>query len=358
MEAIITERSILVDTLPDILLMTDTQLRIVSTNRAARAVFGQNLSGRYLKEVVMSDVLVNGAVAVLEDLKGRVIEFRLMEPEPADYRAILEHFPVASAGGISLIVTLNDVTELKRVEKMRADFVANASHEIRTPLASIVGFIETLQGPAKEDESAREQFLGVMHEQAKRMTALVSDLLSLSKIEMNAHSVPVNRVDMLRLARAERESFAWLAKQKNMQIIVSSGDEVPEVRGDENELRQVVHNLIGNAIKYGHENTDIHINVRMTAALPNDPNFVQLQRAVVLSVRDKGEGIAREHLPRLTERFYRVDSARTRKVGGTGLGLAIVKHILNRHRALLAIDSAVGEGSTFSIFLPIYEDVL
>ena len=358
MEAIITERSILVDTLPDLLIMTDTQLRIVSTNRAARAIFGQNLSGRLLKDVVGSDVLVNGAVAVLEDLKGRVVEFRLMEPEPSDYRAILEHFPVASSGGISLVITLNDVTELKRVEKMRADFVANASHEIRTPLASIVGFIETLQGPAKDDEKARDQFLGVMGEQARRMTSLVSDLLSLSKIEMNAHSVPVGRVDMLRIGRSEKENFAWMAKQKGMEISIHQGEEVPEVRGDENELRQVVHNLVGNAIKYGHENTEISISVRMTAALPNDPNFVQLHRAVVLSVRDQGDGIAREHLPRLTERFYRVDSARTRRIGGTGLGLAIVKHILNRHRAVLTIDSTVGEGSTFSIYMPIYEDVL
>lgn len=358
MEAVITERSILVDTLPDILIMTDTSLRIVSTNRAARAVFGQNLAGRLLKDVVASDVLVNGAHAVLEDVKGRVIEFRLMDPEPADYRAILEHFPVASSGGISLVITLNDVTELKRVEKMRADFVANASHEIRTPLASIAGFIETLQGPAKDDEHAREQFLAVMHEQAKRMTSLVSDLLSLSKIEMNAHSVPLGRVDMLRIARAEKENFSWMAKQKSMEIILTHGEDIPEVRGDENELRQVVHNLMGNAIKYGHEGTEIHVGLRMTAALPNDPNFVQLQRAIVISVRDHGEGISREHLPRLTERFYRVDSARTRKIGGTGLGLAIVKHILNRHRAVLTIDSQVGEGSTFSVFLPIYEDVL
>ncbi len=351
---IITEREILVDSLPDILVMCNDDQIIVRTNKAARAIFGQNLANKSLQAVIPHDVLLNGVSAVIEELRGREVEFHLNEPIPRDFRAIIERFPIASSGGISVIITLNDVTELKRVEKMRADFVANASHEIRTPLASIKGFIETLRGPARDDVAARDEFLKVMDDQATRMTTLISDLLSLSKIEMNAHTVPDGKVDMLRIIRNEKESFSWSAKEKNMTIRIELSDTLPTARGEERELMQVVHNLIGNAIKYGHANTEVTVVARVTSMLPQDPNFVKHHRAICISVIDRGDGIAKEHLPRLTERFYRVDSARTRSIGGTGLGLAIVKHIINRHRGVLTIDSVVGEGSKFSVYLPIY----
>jgi two-component system phosphate regulon sensor histidine kinase PhoR len=353
---IITEREILVDSLPDILVMCNDNQVIVRTNKAARSIFGQNLANKQLSTVIPHDVLLNGVSAVIEELQGREVEFHLNEPVPRDFRAIIERFPIASSGGISIIITLTDVTELKRVEKMRADFVANASHEIRTPLASIKGFIETLRGPAKDDTAAREEFLKVMDDQATRMTTLISDLLSLSKIEMNAHTVPDGKVDMLRIVRSEKEAFSWAAKEKGMTIRIELSDTLPMARGEERELIQVIHNLIGNAIKYGHANSEITVNARVTSMLPQDPNFLKHHRAICISVIDRGEGIPREHLPRLTERFYRVDSARTRTVGGTGLGLAIVKHIINRHRGVLAIDSVVGEGSKFSVYLPIYAE--
>ena len=351
---IITEREILVDSLPDILVMCNDEQLIVRTNKAARAIFGQNLANKHLGTVIPHDAMLNGVSAVIEELRGREVEFHLKEPVPRDFRAIIERFPIASSGGISIIITLNDVTELKRVEKMRADFVANASHEIRTPLASIKGFIETLRGPAREDVAAREEFLKVMDEQATRMTTLITDLLSLSKIEMNAHTVPDGKVDMLRIVRNEKESFSYAAREKNMTVRIELSDTLPTARGEERELMQVIHNLIGNAIKYGHAGTEVTVIARVTSMLPQDPNFVKHHRAICISVVDRGEGIAKEHLPRLTERFYRVDSARTRTVGGTGLGLAIVKHIVNRHRGVLTIDSVVGEGSKFSVYLPIY----
>lgn len=353
---IITEREILVDSLPDILVMCNDEQMIVRTNKAARAIFGQNLANKPLQAVIPHDALLNGVSAVIEELRGREVEFRLNEPTPRDFRAIIERFPVASTGGITVIITLNDVTELKRVEKMRADFVANASHEIRTPLASIKGFIETLRGPAKDDTNAREEFLKVMDDQATRMTTLISDLLSLSKIEMNSHTLPDGKVDLLRIIRSEKEAFAWAAKEKQMTIRIELSDTLPPARGEERELSQVLHNLIGNAIKYGHINTEVTVMARVTSMLPPDPNFVRHHRAICISVVDRGEGIAKEHLPRLTERFYRVDSARTRTIGGTGLGLAIVKHIINRHRGVLVIDSVVGEGSKFSVYLPIYAE--
>ena len=353
MENIITEREILVDTLPDMLIMTDEDLRIVRTNRSARLMFGQNLAGKHLSDIFESDVLINAVITVVESLKGHEVDFHISEPEPKDIHAIIERFPIASKGGMAVIITLNDITQLKRIQKMRADFVANASHEIRTPLTSIAGLIELLQGPAKDDAEAREKFLGMMAEQSERMKNLITDLLSLSKIEMSAHTIPTNVVDILRVVKQEKDHFEWAAKQKDITINIDGADNLPKVRGEENELKQVMHNLIGNAIKYGNADSEVLVSLRVTSDLPRDPHFVKTKRVLQVTVRDEGEGIPKEHLPRLTECFYRVDSARTRKVGGTGLGLAIVKHILQRHRAVMRVESVVGEGSSFHVYMPL-----
>ena len=356
METVITEREILVDTLPDILILTDNKVRIVRTNRAARNVFGQNLAGRYLFDVIPSLQLKHAVGMVIEDFTGQQIEFHSEDPVNLDFQAIIERFPIPSEGGIFIVITLNNITEQKRIQRMRADFVANASHEIRTPLASIIGFIETLRGPAKDDPMAREEFLKVMNEQAERMSKLVNDLLSLSKIEMNVHNLPISKVDLLRIIRAEKQHFEWACEQKNVTLRLKLHEHLPPVRGDGDELAQVIRNLLSNAIKYTYQDSEVIISARVTSQMPNVPILRNLARAVVFSVRDHGEGIPEEHIPRLTERFYRVDSARTRKVGGTGLGLAIVKHVLNRHHGVLHIESEVGKGSTFSIFLPIYQE--
>ncbi|MBY0408345.1 MAG: PAS domain-containing protein [Rickettsiales bacterium] len=358
METVITEREILVDTLPDILIMTNDDKMIVRTNRAARNIFGQNLAHRHLYDVIPNDSLMNAISAVIEDLHGQEVEFVLGEPYAKDFQAIIERFPIPSEGGISIVITLTDITQQKRIQRMRADFVANASHEIRTPLASIIGFIETLRGPAKDDAVARDEFLKVMADQAERMSKLVNDLLSLSKIEMNAHAAPVAKVDVLRIIRAEKQHFEWACKQKNVTIKLKLNDTLPPTKGDDEELAQVVRNLIGNAVKYTSPDTEVILTAKLTSALPADPIFRNLSRAICFSVQDQGEGISKEHIPRLTERFYRVDTARTRKVGGTGLGLAIVKHVLNRHHGVLTIDSEIGQGSTFSVYLPVYEDIV
>lgn len=356
MESIITEREILVDTLPDILIMIDDNKRIVRTNRATRAIFGQNLAQKPLKDVIKNSYLVDAVSSVITDLKGREVEFRIEEPVLRDFLAIIERFPVPSAGGISTVITMNDITELKAVEQMRADFVANASHEIRTPLASIKGFIETLIGPAKDDAQAREEFLPIMLDQADRMQQLINDLLSLSKIEMNANSVPTDPVDISKIVRKEIEHFHMPASEKKMRLVLDLYDNLPQAKGDINELGQVVHNLVGNAIKYGYADSDVTIRARVTTDLPSDIKMRNQNRVIMLSVSDQGEGIPKQHLPRLMDRFYRVDSARTREIGGTGLGLAIVKGIMNRHRGALTVDSIEGEGSTFSVYIPIYEE--
>lgn len=359
METVITEREILVDTLPDILIMTNDDQVIVRTNRAARNIFGQNLANRPLRDVIPNDKLLQALAVVIEDIRGQQIEFYLPEPTPRDFQAVIERFPIPSEGGMSVVITLTDITQQKHIQRMRADFVANASHEIRTPLASIIGFIETLRGPAKDDPVARDEFLKVMAEQSERMSKLVGDLLSLSKIEMNAHATPTAKVDMLRLIRSEKQHFEWACKQKNVTMRLKLTDMLPFTRGEEQELAQVVRNLLGNAIKYTNPDTEVVITARVTSTLPADaPEFRSFSRAILFSVQDHGEGIPKEHIPRLTERFYRVDTARTRKVGGTGLGLAIVKHVLNRHQGVLTIDSEMGEGSTFSVYLPVYDDMV
>ena len=355
METIITEREILVDTLPDILIMVNDEKKVVRTNRAARAIFGQNLAGKFLKDVIPSPYLLDALSSVIQDLKGREIEFRIEDPVIRDFLAIIERFPVPTAGGISTVITMNDITELKSVEQMRADFVANASHELRTPLASIKGFVETLLGPAKDDEVARIEFLKIMLEQSDRMQQLIGDLLSLSKIEMNAHTVPTESVDLSHLVKRETENLKRNAGDKNMRLSLNIHDNLPLVKGEGNELGQVAHNLISNAIKYGYADSDVTITIKATTELPQDLNMRNLTRVVQFSVRDQGDGIPKQHLPRLMERFYRVDSARTRQIGGTGLGLAIVKGIVARHRGAITIDSVVGEGSTFTVYLPIYE---
>lgn len=357
METVITEREILVDTLPDILIMTNDDKVIVRTNRAARNIFGQNLAHRHLREIIPNETLMNAISTVIEDLRGQQIEFHVDEPDIRDFQAVIERFPIPSEGGISVVITLTDITQQKRIQRMRADFVANASHEIRTPLASIIGFIETLRGPARDDAAAREEFLKVMADQAERMSKLVNDLLSLSKIEMNAHMSPTSKVDLLRIIRAEKQHFEWACKQKNVTIRLRLNDNLPMTRGDDEELAQVIRNLLGNAIKYTNPDTEVVVTVKLTSQLPDDPIFRNLTRAICFSVQDQGEGISKEHIPRLTERFYRVDTARTRKVGGTGLGLAIVKHVLNRHHGVMTIDSDIGQGSTFHVYLPVYDDV-
>ena len=355
-ETIITEREILVDTLPDILIMVNDECKIVRTNRATRAIFGQNLAQKQLSEIITNPHFLDAVSSVIKDLKGREVEFRVEEPVIRDFLAIIERFPVTSAGGITTVITMNDITELKAVEQMRADFVANASHEIRTPLASIKGFIETLLGPAKDDYAVHPQFLNIMLEQADRMQQLISDLLSLSKIEMNAHAVPTDPADLVGIVRKEAEMFARAAEEKRMRIVLNIHDNMPMVKGETNELKQVVHNLISNAIKYGHADTEVTVSVKITSELPQDWNMRNRTRVAMLSVRDRGEGIAKQHLPRLMERFYRVDSARTREVGGTGLGLAIVKGIVVRHRGAITVDSVVGEGTCFTVYLPIFEN--
>lgn len=241
-----------------------------------------------------------------------------------------------------VVLVLDDLSERRQIDRVRVDFVANASHELRTPLASLAGFIETLQGSARDDAEARERFLAIMHGQATRMARLIDDLLSLSRIELKAHVRPSDEVDLVPIVRHIADSLEPMAGDLDVAIDVDLPSDPVNVVGDRDELIQVVENLVENAIKYGQSGE------RVVAAIT--PATVAAGAGI--TVRDYGPGIAEEHLPRLTERFYRIDEEASRKHRGTGLGLAIVKHILARHGAQLAIESRVGDGALFRVTFP------
>ena len=275
----------------------------------------------------------------------------MQAPVERTFAARVEPLPEPREGGAAVLLALVDFTAVRRTDQMRADFVANASHEIRTPLATLMGFIETLQGSARDDAAARERFLAIMDQHGKRMARLVEDLLSLSRIEMNEHTPPTEAVPLPPLLANVRNTLAWRAEQRGVTVAIDAEAALPPVIGDGDELTQVFLNLVDNAIKYGDDQGTVRVDVRRTAEAEAAGWRAGKEGAIAVAVADRGAGIPREHLPRLTERFYRVDKARSRELGGTGLGLAIVKHIVNRHRGALAIDSAPGEGSTFTVYL-------
>lgn len=331
----------LFDLLPDPLLLLDDQRRVVRVNQAAGRQFGRDLAGRDLAAALRDPAVLTAVDEVLGGLASARADFTQPVPVEQSFHIVIERVGVGSPDGTVAIMALHDVTTARRMEQMRADFVANASHELRTPLATLLGFIETLRGPARDDAEARDRFLEIMHDQGSRMARLINDLLSLSRIELNEHDRPVGIVDLGRIVDRGAQALAPLAAARSIDIKVHIADVAHTVVGQEDELAQLLQNLLENAVKYGRDGTEVEVTLKPIH-----------KGQVMLSVRDHGEGIAKEHLPRLTERFYRVDNARSRKMGGTGLGLAIVKHIVNRHRGQLTIESTVGAGSTFSVTLP------
>jgi two-component system, OmpR family, phosphate regulon sensor histidine kinase PhoR len=331
-----------IDAIPTAALALDAAGTLVHHNRLAAEMFPKIKSGQPMSQVSRSpDLLlaVDRALA-LEDR----IDVDLVERVPVERRVaatVSRLARTAAPSSPSVLVTFRDLTEQDRLAQMRADFIANASHELRTPLASLRAFVETLQGPARDDVNARTRFLTLMASQAERMTRLIDDLLSLSRVEMRVHLPPRGIVELNESAQYVFQSIEPMAEAAKMKLSLVPGD-AARIRGDREEIVQVLQNLIQNAIKYGREGGTIEVRVGRDAARGSR------DARVWLSVADNGPGIAPEHLPRLTERFYRVNAASSREKGGTGLGLAIVKHIMNRHRGELRIASRLGAGSTFT----------
>jgi two-component system phosphate regulon sensor histidine kinase PhoR len=343
----------LFEILPDALVLLDGERRVVRVNRSALAIFGRDLSGRDLAAVLRNPTVLEAADSVLAGTLTRDGAFDLPVPIERSFRFHIERLGASPASSAVAVLALTDLTTIKRMERMRADFVANASHELRTPLATLLGFIDTLRGPARDDDEARDRFLSIMHEQGSRMARLIEDLLSLSRIELDEHSPPSETVDLVRIVQGSADALAPLAAARAMRIEVRSQAPAALVVGQADQLAQVVQNLLDNAVKYGRDGTTVTATLAPAARLPDQAGAaLRAGAAVVLRVEDCGDGIAREHLSRLTERFYRVDNARSRTLGGTGLGLAIVKHIVSRHRGTLTIESTEGQGSVFSVYLP------
>jgi two-component system phosphate regulon sensor histidine kinase PhoR len=340
---------------PDPLILLDEKRQIVRANPQAAAFVGAVTAPRDLSIALRNPLVLAAADAVLRGERARIVDFSLTAPVERQLRARIARIDRPSLDGAVAVLGLHDITELKRAEQMRADFIANASHELRTPLATLIGFIETLRGPARHDAEARDRFLAIMHEQASRMGRLVEDLLSLSRIELNEHVMPKDQVALGPLLAHVAEALELRAGERGMRISLTLPPDLPDVLGDHDELAQVFQNLVDNAIKYGRAATEIVIDAATALPPPRNGNSASTP-FVSVAVRDHGEGIVREHLARLTERFYRIDTARSREMGGTGLGLAIVKHILNHHRGFLEVDSKPGVGSVFTVFLRVHSD--
>jgi len=316
-------------------------LSVLHQNRAAEKAFGALSLGSHLSARLRSPGILDMVRETVAT--GQPNQMEHSERLPSERVYILRVAPVGPAGpeladGSLYVLAFRDVSELRRIERMRSDFVANASHELRTPLASLRGFIETLQGPARADAKAQERFLGIMFDQATRMSRLVDDLLSLSRLELKSHIAPDQTIDLRPLIGHVRDTLMPLAEELGVEIRTHLPDGKVEVLGDRDELVQVFENLIENACKYGQEGKVVDVFVK------SEPS-----RPVEVSVVDRGPGISAEHVPRLTERFYRVSVADSRSKKGTGLGLAIVKHILTRHRARLIVKSEVGKGTAFTV---------
>lgn len=312
---------------------------VLLQNQAAEKAFGTippntDLSARVRSPGILD--MVRETIAT-----GRVNQIEHSERLPSEAVYIVRVAPAEigqRADGRLYILSYRDISQARRIDRMRSDFVANASHELRTPLASLRGFIETLQGPARNDQKAHEKFLGIMHEQATRMSRLVDDLLSLSRLELKSHIAPDEAINLAPLLGHVRDALAPLAEDVGVEISLLVPDEPVIVQGDRDELTEVFENLIENACKYGQEGKKVEVMLSGGGEAPAE-----------VSVRDHGPGIPAEHVPRITERFYRVNVEASRSKKGTGLGLAIVKHILTRHRARLLVQSEVGKGTVFTV---------
>ena len=339
----------LIGGLPGPAIVLDRAGRVIAFNEAATTLAPALRRGEPALITLRMPELVDAIRRAGSRGEPQRVEFFERVPLDRWFEAFVVPMKLATVGDAQaniLLMTFNDLSPLRRVEEMRADFIANASHELRTPLAALLGFIETLQGPATDDTAAREKFLAIMRGQATRMARLIDDLLSLSRIELNAHLQPNTVLDLAPIVRQVADGLQTLARDREVEIKVTALTEPVTVLGDRDELIRALENLVENALKYGAAGKRVDITLARAQTRTGAPE-------ALLSVRDFGPGIAPEHLPRLTERFYRVDVADSRAQGGTGLGLALVKHVLNRHGGRLTIESTLGQGAAFVMHLPL-----
>jgi two-component system phosphate regulon sensor histidine kinase PhoR len=335
----------ILERIPDPLMLMDASGRVILANRAMRGVVGIDAERKHISSILRTPPVLEAIRQAATTGENSSVEFTSPVPVQRTYQAYAAR---AGSEPAVTILLLHDLTAMKRAEQLRADFVANASHELRTPLAALTGFIETLKGHAKEDPEARDQFLDIMTVEAARMRRLIDDLLSLTRIEQNEHVPPSGAASLETILREAVAALTPLARLDEITLEISAAPNLSPAIGERDELIQIFQNLIHNAIKYGKPGGHVWVTLEMTAV----PGGRGADRMLAVGIRDDGEGIPAAAVPRLTERFYRVDVKRSREKGGTGLGLAIVKHIVNRHQGKLTIESRQGEGTTFTVFLP------
>lgn len=335
----------LVDGVPVPLVLIAPDERIAAANAGAQAIYGAGITGRHYVTVMRQPGVLDAIEGTMRlHQPGRA---RLTVSQAGGKEAIWRVLTAPTADG-GVLVSFEDTSDLEQAGQMRRDFVANVSHELRTPLTALLGFIETLKGAARDDPAARDRFLGIMEREAGRMNRLVSDLLSLSRVEAEERVRPSARIDVVQKVQSAMVALRPMAEDRGVEIILDDPEGGPAmVQADGDQMAQVFTNLIENAVKYGGAGKPVTVAIRREAR-----NAGLRGPAVRIEVIDRGEGIDPVHIPRLTERFYRVDSHRSREQGGTGLGLAIVKHIVNRHRGRFRIESTLGEGSRFTVLLP------
>jgi two-component system phosphate regulon sensor histidine kinase PhoR len=326
--------------MPVPVMLLDESSKVLFVNESMRGVVGPSVERKSISAVLRNPEVLHAIAQTMADGEPATAQFTLPVPIERHYEAYCARVNVAPT---VIVLMLHDLTAIRRSEQMRADFVANASHELRTPLAAVSGFIDTLRGHAKDDEAVRENFLDIMGAQTARMRRLIDDLLSLTRIELNEHVPPNGRVSLEGVVREAVAALEPLSRADRITTAIAARANLPPVIGDRDELIQLFQNLVHNAIKYGREGGHVWIQLDMSTE----------DGQLYASIKDDGEGIPATAVPRLTERFYRVDVKRSRERGGTGLGLAIVKHIVSRHQGRLTIESRPGEGSTFTVFLPV-----
>jgi len=364
--AALDQLSPLIEALPDPALLIDREGRIAGSNAAARRQLQFEASGLRLSAILRHPELLDAAQAAAQDGVSRTVAYEVTAPVEEHFKTYVA--PIAWGRETAALMVFHDQTTMMATERMRADFLANASHELKTPLASLTLLIETLAGPARADPQAQTQFFAMMQVQAGRMRRLIEDLLSLSKIELNEHIPPVDRTNLVDVVREAADTGGPVANERGVRILVSAPSERSMVIGERFQLAQVVQNLVDNAIKYSPDGGTVRLElgaaqtrdeaveiagrrwpesgrIALLAPPPSPGPFVFVR------VEDNGGGIARRHLPRLSERFYRVERDDGPQREGTGLGLAIVKHIVNRHRGGLLVESIVGKGAAFAIVI-------
>ena len=339
----------ILENLPEPVLLLSAERAVLRANPATRAMLGPEAAGQGpdAAALLRHPVLAAAMDDALAEGHSVTAELHLPVPVPREVSARVVPLDPPLADGGRLLILLIDRSREAAIERTRADFVANASHELRTPLASLLGFIETLRGPAADDPAAQQRFLGIMAEQGERMRRLIDDLLSLSRIEMEEHQPPVGEAPLAMITRAEVEALSPLMSQRDIRAALELADALVARPANADQVAQVIRNILENAINHGRDGG--MITVTLKPAMAEDGTA---RPGALLSIADDGPGIAKHHIPRLTERFYRVDAARSRHKGGTGLGLAITRHIVMRHRGRLAIESTEGVGTRVHVWLP------